>query len=65
MTRKRKRTRKKTRKKTRKMKRKEKTQKYKGESYPYKNITKGEAVADFLNLKKQTIFLKKQSLAII
>jgi hypothetical protein len=50
MTRKKKKT---TRKKM-KMKRRNKTLKYKGESYPYKNITKTEAVADFLNLKKQT-----------
>ena len=40
--------------KKRKQKRKDKTRKYKGKTYPYKNITKQEAIDDFLNLKNQT-----------
>ena len=43
-----------TRKKRSKKRRRFKTRKYKGETYPYKNITKTEAVDDFLNLKNQT-----------
>ena len=34
--------------------RKKKTRKYKGNKYPYKNITKKEAVADFIKLKSTT-----------
>jgi len=43
-----------TRKKRIKMKRREKTRKYKGKTYPYKNITKTESIMDFKNLKNQT-----------
>ena len=48
--------------KRKKIKRKVKTQKYKGNTYPYKNITKTEAVADFLNLKKQTSLNPRSSI---
>ena len=34
--------------------RKKKTRKYKGNKYPYKNITKTEAIADFIKLKTTT-----------
>jgi 16S rRNA G966 N2-methylase RsmD len=34
--------------------RKKKTRKYKGNKYPYKNITKKEAIADFIKLKTTT-----------
>jgi 16S rRNA G966 N2-methylase RsmD len=34
--------------------RKKKTRKYKGNKYPYKNITKKEAIADFIKLKSTT-----------
>ena len=34
--------------------RKKKTRKYKGDKYPYKNITKKEAIADFIKLKTTT-----------
>tara|TARA_Y100000591_G_scaffold333013_1_gene373073 strand:- start:841 stop:1830 length:990 start_codon:yes stop_codon:yes gene_type:complete len=44
----------KTQKRKNKEKRKNKTKKYKGNTYPYKNITKSEGVYDFLNLKNQT-----------
>jgi hypothetical protein len=50
----------KTRKK--KIKRSAKTQKYKGNTYPYKNITKTEAVEDFLNLKNQTSLNPRSSI---
>ena len=45
---------KKQKRKTRKKSRREKTRSYKGQTYPYKNISKTEAVDDFLNLKNQT-----------
>jgi 16S rRNA G966 N2-methylase RsmD len=35
-------------------KRRKKTRKYKGNKYPYKNITKKEAIADFIKLKSTT-----------
>ena len=35
-------------------KRRKKTRKYKGNKYPYKNITKKEAIADFIKLKTTT-----------
>jgi len=42
--------------------RRHKTRKYKGKSYPYKNITKSEAIYDFLNLKKQTSLNPRSSI---